>query len=475
MKILLLNPPTDDNRAFIREGRCNQEQGVWSTLWPPVTLATAGAMLEESGHSIDILDCAAQEMHLKQLLQTVKTGDYSLIVWAAATPSIHSDLALASEIKLIAPHARTGVLGTHVTALADRCLNDVKDLDFVIRNEPEESLRALAEELEKGGWAEGIQGISFRSAKGQVSHNSARPFIDCLDEIPFPAWQLLDLEKYRLPLTGKRFLIIAPLRGCPHQCIFCTAQTYYGRKIRKKTVPRVIAEIEHSMEEFGIDQFFIWADTFTLDREYVFEFCQHILRKKLHIGWTCNSRVDTVNEKLLHAMKRAGCWMISYGVESGDQMVLDKAKKNTTVDQCRRAVALAKRAGIKVAAHYVLGLPGETRETLVKTIDLALEMDPEVAQFYCAVPFPGSSLYELAKAQEWIEGKTFEEFRQDNAIMNMPGLPASMVNYYRGQGFRKFYLRPKRLLRFSRLLRAGGILQSIRGGAGFIRWMASSS
>ena len=474
MKVLLLNPPTYDNRAFIREGRCNQEQGVWSTLWPPVTLATAGAMLEISNHRVDILDCAARGIRVKELLMRIRKGKYALAVWAAATPSIHSDLALAKEIKKAAPGIKTGTLGTHVTALADRCLHESRHLDFIIRNEPEESLTVLAEALEKGTGIENVQGISYRNETGQVYHNHARPFINDLDKIPFPAWHLLDLEEYRLPLTGERFLILAPLRGCPYQCTFCTAQTYYGRKIRKNTVPRIMEEIKYMMNRFDINQFFIWADTFTADQDYVFEFCRHILRSKLNIGWTCNSRVDTVDGRLLTEMKRAGCWMISYGIEAGDQAVLDKARKNITVDQCREAVRLAKEAGIKVAAHFVLGLPGETEETLAGTIDLALDLDPEVAQFYCAVPFPGSSLYEFAGNQGWIETKGFEEFSQNNATMDMPGLPPSVVNRYRKKGFRRFYLRPNRFLRLSGLMRAGGIGKTIKGGAKFIRWMASS-
>ena len=388
MNILLLNPPTYDNRAFIREGRCNQEKGVWSTLWPPVTLATAAAVLEKSGHRVDILDCAAIGMTLKQLLERIKKERFSLIVWATATPSIRSDLELATKIKAFASNVKTGAFGTHVTALADKCLRESPHLDFIIRNEPEASVGALANALESGNGPQGLLGISFREENGEIFHNQARPFINDLDKMPFPAWHLLDLEKYRLPLTGDKFLILAPLRGCPYPCIFCTARTYYGKKIRRKSVPRTISEIEKGMKDFNIHQFFIWADTFTADRGYVIEFCTNILKKDLHIGWTCNSRVDTVDEILLNTMKRAGCWMISFGIESGDQTILEKCGKKTTVEQCRNAVRMAKTAGIRTAAHFVLGLPGETPRTLEKTIKLALELDPEVVQFYCAVPFP---------------------------------------------------------------------------------------
>ena len=221
------------------------------------------------------------------------------------------------------------------------------------------------------------------------------------------------------------------------------------KKVRRKSVPRAISEIEPGMRDFNVHQFFIWADTFTADREYVLEFCKYILKKKLNIGWTCSSRVDTVDEILLDTMKRAGCWMISFGVESGSQAILDKSSKNTTVDQCRNAVRMAKEAGMKTAAHFVLGLPGETPRTVEKTIELALELDPEIAQFYCAVPFPGSPLYELAEEQGWIANTNFEELRQDNASMTMPGLPPSLLNHYRKSGFQRFYLKRNRLIRLA--------------------------
>lgn len=476
MKILLLNPPTSDNKAFIREGRCNQEQGVWATLWPPITLATSGAILEKKSHDVEILDCAAMGISRQDLLNRICEDDYEFIVWSTATPSIGSDLALANEIKRINRGIKTAVFGTHVTALAEECLRETEGLDFIVRNEPEESLSALAEVLEKGennSCIGSIEGISYKNGDGKVLHNSSRPFIHELDNLPFPAWHLLALEKYRLPLIGKNFLILSPVRGCPYSCTFCTAQTYYGKRLRRRSVPSMMDEIKHAMVRFNINQFFIWADTFTADRDYVSRFCQAIQQKGLKIGWTCNSRVDTVDQPLLEAMASAGCWMISYGIESGNQAVLDQAKKKTTIDQSRNAVKMAKQAEIKVAAHFVLGLPGESEKTLKETIDFALSLDVELAQFYCATPFPGSSLYELARSQGWIEDRNFEEFRQDNAVMNMPGLTPAMVNHYRKKAFRRFYLRPNRLFQMLKLMRASGITESIKGGLRFMRWAGS--
>ncbi|MDY6987885.1 MAG: radical SAM protein [Thermodesulfobacteriota bacterium] len=473
MNILLLNPPTFDNKAYIREGRCNQEQGVWTTLWPPISLATAASVLEQEGHKVEVLDCAAQEIHLNTLLNRIRTGGYGLILWSTATPSIKSDLALADEIRKIDSRIVTGVFGTHVTTLAKECLEATEGLDVVIRNEPEESVAALTESLFKKDPLRGIAGISYKDSDGQIIHNPARPFIRDLDSLPIPAWHLLDLKRYRLPLKGDKFLILSPVRGCPYACSFCTAQTYYGKRLRRKSVPKVMEEIEYVIDRFDIRQFFVWADTFTAGRDYVTEFCQAIRDRELAIGWTCNSRVDTVDGTLLAAMAKAGCWMISYGIESGSQKILDRVTKKITLRQCREAVRMARAAGIKVAGHFVLGLPGESEATLKETLAFALTLDIDMAQFYCAVPFPGSSLFELAKAQGWIEGKGFDEFRQDNAVMNLPGLSSSVVNDYRKKAFGRFYLRPSRFFQIWNMVRMRSMGETIRGGLRFMKWMGS--
>lgn len=473
MKVLLLNPPSLHKKAFIREGRCTQEQGAWATMWPPITLATSGALLEAKGHNVEVLDCPAQGIQLGELLHRIRNRRYELIAWSAATPSIKSDLALADKIKGVDSSIGTAAFGTHVTALAEECLMGTGGLDFVIRNEPENTLTALAEALAGEIGLEGIKGLSYRGADGQFFHKPSRPFIKDLDGMPFPAWHLLDLDKYRLPLIGKKFLILAPIRGCPYPCTFCTAQTYYGGKLRKKSVPRVMDEIGYVMDRFRINQFFIWADTFTTDKDYVMRFCQALRDKGLNVHWTCNSRVDSIDRDLLKAMAGAGCWMISYGIESGNKTILDRARKGITPEQSRNAVKMAKQAGIRVAGHFVLGLPGETEQTIEETIDFALSLDMEMAQFYCAVPFPGSPLFELARTQGWIEGRDYEEFRQDNAVMNLPGLPASIVNEYRKNAFRRFYLKPKRFFQILSLMNLSGVGKIVRDGMRFLGWTGS--
>jgi len=470
MKVLLLNPPTRTDIAFIREGRCTQEQGVWATQWPPITLATAGAILEEGGHIVEIIDCAAGNITRKSLLEKISSGGYDLAGWATGTPSIMDDLALAIEIKEIGSSVHTAVFGTHVTALADECLRASPGLDYIIRNEPEATIAALVDCLERRVGLESVAGISFRDDSGGIVHNPDRDFIKDLDDLPVPAWHLVDLDCYRLPLIGRRYVILLPVRGCPWQCTFCTSGTYYGKRLRRRSVPVMMDEIGNIVERFGISDFFIWADTFTADRDYVLDFCREIRERGLKIRWTCNSRVDTVDEDMLDEMHRSGCWMISYGIESGNRQTLSGIRKGIDPDQSRRAVDLAGKAGIMTVGHFIMGFPGESLATLAETVDFALSLKLDMAQFYCAVPFPGSSMYDEAREAGWIAGKGFNEFSQGSAVMELPGLAPSIVNRYRKRAFLRFYLRPRQMMSMAKLLRSGGVRHFVRSGIRFAGW-----
>ena len=251
------------------------------------------------------------------------------VIWSTGTPSIESDLELASFIKGCDDKVTTVVFGTHVTVLDKECLTAFPAIDCIIRNEPEMTLAVLVKTLTEGGCLTDVAGITFRTDTGTTVANPPRPYLEDLDSLPLPAWHLLDLDRYRLPLKGKPFLMVAPLRGCPFNCSFCTCQTYYGKRLRKRSVESVLRELEYDGERFGIRDFFIWAETFVVDRAYVAALCRGIIERGLRISWTSNSRVDTVDKELLTLMAQAGCWMISYGIESGSQKILDEADKGT--------------------------------------------------------------------------------------------------------------------------------------------------
>lgn len=471
MKIFLLNPATLDHKAFIREGRCTQEQGVWTTVWPPVSLAMMAAVLEQDGSSVRILDASAEGLRMEDVFQEVREYQPDFIVWTTATPTIESDLSLAARFKEMDPHLKTAVLGTHVSALAEDVLKKTKDLDFIIRNEPEMTIRDIVRSLEKNLPPGNVTGLSYRKISNEILHNPDRPFIHEMDDLPYPAWHLVNTSCYRLPIKNEKFLIVAPFRGCPHKCTFCSCQEYYGYKVRKRSMGHLINEFKRDIKEFGVRNFFMWAETFTIDRKYVQEICQAIIDSGLDIAWTCNSRVDTADPELLRLMRKAGCWMISFGIETGNQEVLDQTLKRTKVEEAEAAVNNAHKAGIKVVGHFILGLPGETRQSMQETVDLALRLNVDLAQFYCAAPIPGTSLYQMAVANGWIHKDIpWDQFRQDTAIMKLPNLPPEEVTRFRKYASRKFYFRLTTVLKIVQLAGPAHLADLVRPAVKFLRY-----
>jgi radical SAM superfamily enzyme YgiQ (UPF0313 family) len=271
-----------------------------------------------------------------------------------------------------------------------------------------------------------------------------------------------------LPLKERPFLLVAPQRGCPYRCSFCTAPLYYGSKLRRRPIPAVIAEIEDNIAAHGVREFLVWADTFTADTRYVREFSAALASRRLGVSWSCNSRVDTVDAESLAAMKAAGLWMISFGLESASDEILQAAGKEITAAQSRRAVALAKAAGLSVTGHFIFGLPGETKATMAATLALALELPLDVAQFYAAVPFPGTALHEEARRNGWL--RPGANASQQLSTMDLPGLPAARVDAYRRLAYRRFFLRPRARLRLLGLLEWRGMTGILPDLRRFLRW-----
>jgi len=374
--ILLFNPPAPGGRGYTREGRCTQEAGVWGTQWPPLSFATAAALLRRDGHRVTIRDYPATGAGLPSLTGDLRDRQPAFAVWSTGTPTLPSDLDVARTVRDNAPAAVTAVVGTHVSVRPEEALREPA-LDVVIRREPEGIIRELCGSAGAPGE---IRGISWRDREGTIRHNPDAPWLDP-DAIPAPDWDSLNCHAYRLPLKGQRFLIAAPVRGCPYHCTFCTAPLYYGSRHRRRPAAQVVDEMAGSVSRYGIREFFIWADTFTVDRRYVRELCSLILERGLGISWTCNSRVDTIDEETLRLMKQAGLWMISYGIESANDEILAASGKGITAEQSRQAVRIADRLGIRTAGHFMLGLPGETEETMAQTLDMALSLPLDIAQF----------------------------------------------------------------------------------------------
>ncbi len=468
--ILLFNPPAPSGRGFTREGRCTQESGVWGTQWPPLTLATAAALLRKNGFEAVVRDYPASGLRIDDLLRDLQSIQPDIVVWSTGTPTLFFDLSIALLIRKHCPDALTAVMGTHVTALPEKTLKSQPALHVIIRGEPEAIILELARKHDN---ILDIKGISWIDVSGVIHHNpDAAPLSP--DTIPAPDWDGIDFDAYRLPLKGRRFLMVAPVRGCPYQCTFCTAPLYYGARLRKRPVAQVIEEIEDNKSRHGIKESFIWADTFTADRAYVHDFCRTIIKKGLDVSWTCNSRVDTIDEKTLQIMKEAGLWMISFGLESGNDPILRESKKGITVVQSRMAVEMAHRVGIKTAGHFIFGLPGETRQTMQETLDFALSLPLDIAQFYAAAPFPGTALYDRAMNEGWIRNVSVNSetsVSQSGAAMELPGLSSETVDSFRRYAFRRFYQRPSSIGHLIAMVEPGAVFTMLPSGRRFRQWI----
>lgn len=442
MKVLLINPPPVRGVNVIREGRCMQRTEAWTTVWSPVSLATIAAVLRDAGFEMRLHDGSVEKADCDEVIGDITSWGPDLVVVNTATTAIEQDLEFVDMVAAAIPGVRMMVMGVHPSYFPDECFEKSSELEIAVRGEPEYSIRDAAQAVREGSPLSGVPGISFRSDDGSVKHNEERPFIEDLDELPFPAWDLVNTDLYLMPFSGRPYLLVASARGCPYPCTFCASKVYYGARVRKRSPARVVDELAWIVERFGISDFLFWTESFTNDQEYAIATAREMIARQMNINWVCNSRVDTVSPRFLRTIKKAGCWMIGFGIESGNQGVLDRAKKKTSIADAVRSVRMAHEVGLEVTGHCILGLPGETEETLQQTIDFAKFLRLDFAQFYCAVPFPGSELYDLCKENGWLDETDWAYFEQNTSIITTPSLSAQQVMAARDRAYRSFYRQP---------------------------------
>lgn len=459
LNILLLNPPTPDGSLFYRDGRCTQRSSIWSTQWPPISLAYLNALAIRGGHRASLVDAPVVGWTKDDLCKSVRAHPPDLVVASVATPSLVYDLAVLADLKAASPIARIAVIGVHATTEDRTILVENAHVDYAIRGEPEGVFSDVVERLACGGDVTGIAGLTHRDERGSIVREADRSPIADLDGLPFPLWSATDVRLYRLPFKRRPFLSLAPIRGCPYRCTFCTAGTYYGREARKRSPVSVTAEVRRNRDVYGVRDHFMWADTFTIDRDYVRELCAELRRETPWVRWTCNSRTDTVDAAALRAMRDAGCWMVSFGIESTDGEALRRARKKPRNDDFAAPIRWAREAGLITLGHFIIGLPGDTPESLRRSIEWAASSPLDFAQFYAAAPLVGSELYSEAVREGWIESRDYEAFAQDRPSLRLPGLSPDLVASFRRRAAWRFYLRPARALRLLALLRWGIVPQ----------------
>lgn len=444
MKVLILNPPDENGIGFVREGRCEQRLSSYQYVLLPVSLTSIAAVLKQKNIKVKIIDAIAENINWGKLKAKIKKFNPEFIILNVSTVTFKSDMKIAQRIKKIIPQVHLSSIGVHVTVLPEETLSN--SVDSVIRREPEITALELVKALSQGKNLKDIKGISYKKGE-KIIHNPDRPYIEDLDSLPFPARDLVKNEKYLMAMSNEPHTVLLSSRGCTNNCIFCTARQYYGQQLRLRSAKNVALEMEEVKNKYNINYITMWSDTFTLDRDFVIDLCQEIKRRKLKIKWMCNSRVDTIDEEMLKLMKKAGCIGIAFGVESGVQSILNRSAKGTKIKKIRHAFRLMREVGIESLAHFVLGLPGETKQTIKKTIKFAKEIDPDYVQFYCAIPFPGTPLYDLAEKNQWLRTKNWEDFEINRAIIETPLLSRKELERARTWAYLTFYLRPGYIFR----------------------------
>ncbi|UCG07649.1 MAG: radical SAM protein [Desulfobacterales bacterium] len=467
MRLFLVNPPTIDGEKYIREGRCMQSVDSWAAIWPPLTLAILASIGKKYGE-VRLIDCNVENLSSDETLQEIVAFKPDIVVVNATFPSIDSDAFFAKLVKDACAGAIVLGFGVFFTLLEETALRDTEGYDVAIIGEPEETFDEFLAEFQDKGKVSPMRGLMWREGK-EIKKGDPRPFIEDLDTIPMASRDLIKNERYQLPHNGHPFTLVNVARGCPYLCTFCIANIYYGKKLRHHSIDYVLNEIETCMTQHGIKDFLFWEEIFTLDKAFGMGLCDEIMRRDLDISWATTTRADQVNEEILMKMKDAGCELLGLGIESCSQKILDNVQKHETVDQIKQAVALCKKVGMPTMGHFIFGLPGETEETAQETINFLASSGIDYMQCYCAVPYPKTPLGDMAKEKGWLVAERWSDYDfGGRSVMDIGAVSPDDVDRYRKTAFRKFYMRPKFILRQLKVITSiRQFLQAVR----FTKWM----
>jgi len=443
LKTLFLNPPSFENFDGGASSRWPATREIES-YWYPVWLAYPAGMLEGSR----LLDAPPHHVSAQDTIEISK--QYDFLVLFTSTPGFPGDIRLAAKMKEANPKLKIAFVGPHVTTLPERSLQESADIDFVCRREFDYSVVEYA----NGAPLSEIRGVSYRDANGKVIHNPDRPDAQDLDAFPNVTdvyYRDLDVRRYNVPFLLYPFVSLYTTRGCPAQCTFCLwPQTLSGHPWRKRSADNVAREMAQAKEYWPwVKEYFFDDDTFNIQKARTIELCSKL--KPLKMTWSCTSRVTTDYETL-KAQKEAGCRLLIVGYESGDAQILKNIKKGATVERARQFTKDTKKLGLVVHGDFILGLPGESRESIRNTINFAKELDVETIQVSLAHAYPGTELYDYAKKNGFIVGneRMVDEGGHQLAQIEYPGLPREHVLEMVHKFYDEYYFRPKAVFRIVR-------------------------
>ena len=440
-KVLLIHP---SYRTFYE----NLTIKAGTIYTPPLNLAAIAGALIRAGCAVEILDCNVERSVDKALYSRLKRMEPEIVGLTFHTPLFKEAARLTRLAKAWLEDVTVVAGGAHATACPEDILEH-SEIDIAVMGEGDESVVEIAAD----GPRSQIEGIAYKNSDGEVVINPPRGKIRDLDTLAFPAWSLYDLRKYKtteLLTRANPAGWIETSRGCVFQCVYCNKRVH-GISFRVKSPERVVDEME-CMLNYGFRELHISDDGFTTNMARAAEICDEIIRRGLKFPWATVTgiRADRVDLELLRKMRRAGCYQVCYGIESGNQGILDRCRKRETLEDVRRAVRDAKRAGLEVFGYFMLALPGETEETMQDTIRFAKELDLDMAKVSITIPFPGTEQFDdlerkgLIKTKDW---SFYNAYVPAQAIYDHPSVDWDTVDRYFRKFYRSFYWRPKFVFR----------------------------
>ncbi len=435
-KVFLINPLVQVSKKehihFLRDYAGGEIPT--SMVYPPLDLAYVAALLRKNSFFVTLLDASTLGISPSEVVKIVVKEKPDFIGIPSAWGSIHFDIALARDLKDKLPFTKIVIWGSNVTAnpeIALRC----GYIDYVILGEPEKPFLDIV----NGVFTDNI---AYRLDSKIII--TKRTLLQDLDLLPFPARDLLPNEKYIAPYVRKNpFTTIVTSRGCPYsKCIFCPTNIWYMNQVRYRSVENVIEEIDEIVNKFKIFSIIFRDQSLTPEQDRLLNLCDEIMYRSYPVSWRCFSGVGVVNTKLLLAMKKCGCYQINYGFESGSQEVLDLNNKGITLEESREAVRLTKEAGIEVSGSFMLGMWGDTEETIRKTINFAIELNLDYAEFLVATPLPSTKFYEQCGLLEETTVQTIQRWHNRSYNSNLL-LNGGFLHKQIKKAYRRFYFRPR--------------------------------
>jgi radical SAM superfamily enzyme YgiQ (UPF0313 family) len=433
MKVCLISPPYN-----------SAAESVVGITSPPLGLAYIASMLRQN-HEVKIIDSIILNYTLRDIEKELQTFNPDVVGIASVTPSIYEAYKVAKIAKKVREDCIVVLGGPHATFMSRQTLEECKYIDIIVKGEGEETTKELIESIEKGAPLNKVRGITFRE-KNEIIDSEPRPFIKNIDDIPFPSRDLLPMHLYKF--NGVKYTTMLTSRGCPFKCSFCSSSRLFGGYWRGRSPENVLEEMKIIYEEYNIKNIEFIDDTFTLDQERAEKICDGIIKQGWDISWGASSRVDTLSKKLVEKMKKAGCWILFLGIESGSQKILDAIGKRITIEQAKEAVKIIKDAGIQVLGSFIIGFIQDTKETIKETIKFAKSLNLDYAEFSILTPYPGTPIYEYVEKNSLLLTKDWSKYTATEPIIKIDGIPEKQLKRFFKKAYIDFYLRPRIVLKW---------------------------